>query len=168
MDFTKLRLSAPADSPNTDGIKIGSSYQIGISSSVIGTGDDCIAILSGSREIHISKLFCGPGHGISIGSLGGYDHENDVEGVYVRDSGLKGTTNGLRIKTWAKSHPLKASKIRYENIVMTDVMYPIIIDQDYCPSPPCSTQVYMSITLFVYTFVYAYRYIFSLRTNVNQ
>ncbi|KAL6143488.1 hypothetical protein ACLB2K_054183 [Fragaria x ananassa] len=127
MDFTKLRLSAPGDSPNTDGIKIGNSYRIRISRSVISTGDDCIAILAGSREIHISKIFCGPGHGISIGSLGGYGNENDVEGVYVKDSGLKGTTNGLRIKTWAKSHPLKVSKIIYDNIVMTDVMNPIIL-----------------------------------------
>ncbi|KAM5586531.1 exopolygalacturonase-like [Rosa sericea] len=147
MDFTKLRLSAPGDSPNTDGIKIGNSYRIRISRSVIGTGDDCIAILSGSREIHISKIFCGPGHGISIGSLGGYDNEYDVEGVYVKDSGLKGTTNGLRVKTWANSHPLKVSKIRYENIVMTDVTNPIIIDQNYCPSPPCNQQVTSNVQI---------------------
>nr|XP_004306136.2 PREDICTED: exopolygalacturonase-like [Fragaria vesca subsp. vesca] len=147
MDFTKLRLSAPGDSPNTDGIKIGNSYRIRISRSVISTGDDCIAILAGSREIHISKIFCGPGHGISIGSLGGYGNENDVEGVYVKDSGLKGTTNGLRIKTWAKSHPLKVSKIIYDNIVMTDVMNPIIIDQNYCPNPPCNQQVTSNVQI---------------------
>lgn len=169
MDFSKLRLSAPGDSPNTDGIKIGNSYRIRISRSVIGTGDDCIAILSGSREIHISKIFCGPGHGISIGSLGGYDNEDDVEGVFVKDSGLKGTTNGLRIKTWAHSHPLKVSNVRYENILMTDVLNPIIIDQKYCPDPPCNEQVCISLHL-IYTSllcVCAYRNILDLRINVK-
>lgn len=59
-----LRISAPSDSPNTDGIHIGDSTRISISRSEIGTGDDCISIGPGSKLVTISKVVCGPGHGI--------------------------------------------------------------------------------------------------------
>ncbi|XP_050368499.1 exopolygalacturonase-like [Argentina anserina] len=143
IDFRNIRITAPAESPNTDGIKIGNSYRIRIRHSIIQTGDDCIAILSGNRKIHISNVFCGPGHGISIGSLGGHAYtEYDVEGIFVKNSVFKNTDNGLRIKTWARDspRPLKASNIVYENINMIDVMYPIIIDQQYCPHNQCDQQ----------------------------
>ena len=146
IDFRNIRISAPGDSPNTDGIKIGNSYRIRIRHTIIQTGDDCVAILSGNRKIHISNVFCGPGHGISIGSLGGHAYtEYDVEGIYVKNSVFRNTDNGLRIKTWARdsAKPLKASNIVYEDINMIDVMYPIIIDQEYCPHNQCNQQVYI-------------------------
>nr|XP_011460012.1 PREDICTED: exopolygalacturonase-like isoform X2 [Fragaria vesca subsp. vesca] len=142
IDFRNIRISAPEDSPNTDGIKIGNSYRVRIRHTIIQTGDDCIAIVSGSRKIHISNVFCGPGHGISIGSLGGHAYtEYDVEGIFVKNSVFKKTANGLRIKTYARdSKPLKASNIVFEDINMIDVMYPIIIDQQYCPHNQCDLQ----------------------------
>lgn len=144
--FRNIRISAPEDSPNTDGIKIGNSYRIGISRSIIQTGDDCVAILSGSRQIHVTNVFCGPGHGISIGSLGGHAYpEYDVEGIYVRNSVFKGSDNGVRIKTYSRdSKPLTASNIVYEDIHMIDVKNPIIIDQQYCPSSQCNKEVNIS------------------------
>ncbi|PIA38346.1 hypothetical protein AQUCO_02800199v1 [Aquilegia coerulea] len=62
--------TAPEDSPNTDGIHIGDSSFISISHSNIGTGDDYISFGAGSNNIHVSNVTCGPGHGISVGSLG--------------------------------------------------------------------------------------------------
>ncbi|ERN16620.1 hypothetical protein AMTR_s00051p00052460, partial [Amborella trichopoda] len=59
-----LRISSPANSPNTDGIHISSSTGIKIAPSQIGTGDDCISIGPGSHYIFIKNIFCGPGHGI--------------------------------------------------------------------------------------------------------
>ncbi|EXB22635.1 putative polygalacturonase [Morus notabilis] len=59
-----LHIRAPSTSPNTDGIVISGSSQIGISESFIGTGDDCISIKSGSSYINITHVTCGPGHGI--------------------------------------------------------------------------------------------------------
>ena len=100
-------------------------------------------MISSTRNVVISEVMCGPGHGISVGSLGKHDGEQDVEDIVVKNCIFYGTTNGLRIKTWAAplSQPLKVSNIFYDNIVMKHVWDPIIIDQQYCPFSSCSTQV---------------------------
>lgn len=141
MNITNIRISAPGDSPNTDGIKIGNSDLIDITNSIIGTGDDCISMLSGSKNIYISNVVCGPGHGISIGSLGKYEKEKDVMGITVKNCTFKNTTDGVRIKTWATPSIGNAYNIYYEDIFMDGVENPIIIDQQYCPVPPCNQQV---------------------------
>lgn len=61
---SNLRIIAPETSPNTDGIDIANCKNVNIRDSVIGTGDDCIAISGGSSNIKISGIMCGPGHGI--------------------------------------------------------------------------------------------------------
>ncbi|XP_077228645.1 exopolygalacturonase-like [Tasmannia lanceolata] len=138
--ITSVKISAPEDSPNTDGIHIGDSTGVKISRSVIGTGDDCISIGPGSSNISISNVFCGPGHGISVGSLGRYPNEKDVVGLHVRNCTLTGTDNGVRIKTFEASSPSSASNFTFEDIVMNNVYNPIIIDQEYCPYASCSKE----------------------------
>lgn len=59
-----LHITAPENSPNTDGIHVSSSNMVRIARSVIGTGDDCISIGQGSTNVLINKVQCGPGHGI--------------------------------------------------------------------------------------------------------
>lgn len=89
-----LTVTAPEDSPNTDGIHITNTQNIQILNTVIGTGilnlyvlrfktikmtkhlnfckfliqfssgDDCISIESGSMNVQATKITCGPGHGI--------------------------------------------------------------------------------------------------------
>ncbi|XP_077214216.1 exopolygalacturonase-like isoform X2 [Tasmannia lanceolata] len=135
-----IKISAPEDSPNTDGIHIGGSKGVTISRSVIGTGDDCISIGPGSSNVSISNVLCGPGHGISVGSLGKYPNEKDVVGLLVRNCTLSGTTNGVRIKTFASSSPSSASNFTFQDIVMKDVYNPIIIDQEYCPYASCNQE----------------------------
>ncbi|KAL5067813.1 hypothetical protein RYX36_018700, partial [Vicia faba] len=127
-----LHMTAPEDSPNTDGIDISSSTYIVIQRSIISTGDDCVAINSGSRFINISDVLCGPGHGISVGSLGKGGSYATVEDVYVRNITFTGTTNGARIKTWAGGSGY-AKKIIYEDIKLFGVKNPVIIDQQYNP-----------------------------------
>ncbi|KAK6253175.1 hypothetical protein QUC31_014895 [Theobroma cacao] len=61
---SKIKISAPADSPNTDGIHIERSSSVHFSRSLIGTGDDCISIGQGNSQVTITSISCGPGHGI--------------------------------------------------------------------------------------------------------
>ncbi|KAI3455331.1 hypothetical protein Pfo_011994 [Paulownia fortunei] len=93
--------------------------------------DDCIAISAGSSNIDITGITCGPGHGISIGSLGsgGFDV---VENVRVRNCTLTETLTGVRIKTLQGGKGY-ARKISFEGIKFVAVDNPIQIEQFYCP-----------------------------------
>ncbi|CDY71357.1 BnaAnng37110D [Brassica napus] len=63
--INSLRITSPPSSPNTDGIHIENSNSVEIHNSVISNGDDCVSIGSGSYNIDILNLTCGPGgHGI--------------------------------------------------------------------------------------------------------
>nr|ACN85237.1 exopolygalacturonase precursor [Oryza minuta] len=136
-----VTITAPEESPNTDGIHIGDSSKINIADTIIGTGDDCISIGPGSDKINITGVTCGPGHGISIGSLGRYKDERDVMDVTVNRCVLRKTTNGLRIKSYEDAvSPVTVSKVAFENVVMDNVANPIIIDQKYCPNSICTSK----------------------------
>ncbi|KAJ9695715.1 hypothetical protein PVL29_010942 [Vitis rotundifolia] len=126
-----LTITAPEDSPNTDGIHVTDTQNIQISSSVIGTGDDCISIVSGSQNVQATGITCGPGHGISIGSLGYGNTEAHVSDITVNGATISGTENGVRIKTWPGGSG-SASNIKFQNIEMHNVENPIIINQKYC------------------------------------
>ncbi|KAL4272819.1 hypothetical protein GQ457_13G014240 [Hibiscus cannabinus] len=126
-----VNITAPADSPNTDGIHMSKTDNVIISNSRIGTGDDCVGIIHGSTNITIENIDCGPGHGISIGSLGHYDSEADVSGITVRNCSFTDTDNGARIKTYKTDSPSRAAGIIFEDLVMKHVKNPILIDQEY-------------------------------------
>ncbi|KAL3633610.1 hypothetical protein CASFOL_022372 [Castilleja foliolosa] len=133
-----VSISAPGNSPNTDGIHIGHSSDITIIDSHIATGDDCISIGDESSNVNISGIFCGPGHGISIGSLGRSAGEKDVSLVHVSNCTLSNTLNGARIKTIGpNSAALNVLTVTYQHIIMDNVHNPIVIDQNYCPSGQC-------------------------------
>ncbi|KAK3408281.1 hypothetical protein EUGRSUZ_J00557 [Eucalyptus grandis] len=139
-----LQITAPKESPNTDGIHVTDTQNITIDHCAIGTGDDCISIVSGSSNVQATDIACGPGHGISIGSLGAHMSADYVSNVVINNSRLSGTTNGVRIKTWQGGSGY-ASNIRFENLAMDNVTNPIIIDQNYCdqekPCPPQAAAV---------------------------
>ncbi|XP_047940946.1 exopolygalacturonase-like [Salvia hispanica] len=137
LTISHVRLSAPADSPNTDGIHIGSSRTITIANSIIGTGDDCVSMVSGSQNIKVNNVVCGPGHGISIGSLGRGHEREYVEDITVANCTFIASENGVRIKTWSPSSYSMASGLVFENIIMKNSKNPVLIDQYYCPSPHC-------------------------------
>ncbi|CAA6653638.1 unnamed protein product [Spirodela intermedia] len=140
VQISRLTISAPGNSPNTDGIHVSGSTDVKISDCVIRTGDDCISIVSRSHSITATNIVCGPGHGISIGSLGANGAEHTVSDVLVDTARLEGTTNGVRIKTWQGGKGY-ARNITFMNIVMDKVKNPIIIDQNYCDSSkPCNEQ----------------------------
>ncbi|KAJ0988123.1 hypothetical protein J5N97_006479 [Dioscorea zingiberensis] len=137
-----IKIIAPANSPNTDGIHIERNSGVSITQSNIGTGDDCISIGQGNSDVTLQGIKCGPGHGISVGSLGRYKNEGDVRNLVVKDCTIRGTDNGVRIKTWENSPSVSSvANMTFENIVMDRVANPIIIDQTYCPFAKCDTSV---------------------------
>ncbi|KAK4721353.1 hypothetical protein R3W88_011586 [Solanum pinnatisectum] len=138
--ITGVTVSAPEDSPNTDGIHITESTNVVLQNSKIGTGDDCVSIVNASSSIKMKRIYCGPGHGISIGSLGKDNSVGIVTGVVLDNAFLRGTTNGLRIKTWQGGSGYVRA-VRFQNVRMQNVSNPIIIDQFYCDSPKsCQNQ----------------------------
>ncbi|KAK4489084.1 hypothetical protein RD792_004878 [Penstemon davidsonii] len=135
-----LKIIAPSGSPNTDGIHIESSRGITITKSTIKTGDDCISVGPGAMNVWMEQIGCGPGHGISIGSLGSSFNEEGVENVTVANSVFTKTQNGVRIKSWAKPSGGYARNLMFRNLIMKNVGNPIIIDQNYCPDNSCPHQ----------------------------
>ncbi|CAM8999391.1 unnamed protein product [Rhodiola kirilowii] len=136
-NISGIHIEAPADSPNTDGIGISSTQDLVIENSFIGTGDDCIAVNGGVKNLTVDNVFCGPGHGISIGSLGKGGSTETVEDVTVQTCNFSHVQNGARIKTWEGGNGY-VRRITYSNITLVNARRPIIIDQYYCPNKKCN------------------------------
>ncbi|KVH98799.1 Glycoside hydrolase, family 28, partial [Cynara cardunculus var. scolymus] len=132
-----VTLIAPKESPNTDGIDISATNGVHVNGGTIQTGDDCIAINGGSSNIHIDGLFCGPGHGVSVGSLGRNGKTDIVRNVTVINTTFTATQNGARVKTVPGGSGL-ADDITFSNITMVAVENPIILTQFYCPHKQCN------------------------------
>ncbi|KAL5222093.1 hypothetical protein ABZP36_026806 [Zizania latifolia] len=136
---SELAISSPALSPNTDGIHVENTQDVLITNTVVSNGDDCVSIGAGTLNVHIENVTCGPGHGISIGSLGKAGSRACVANVTVRNSVIRHSDNGLRIKTWQGGSG-SVSGVAFENVRMDAVRNPIIIDQYYCLSKSCENE----------------------------
>ncbi|KAG8045295.1 hypothetical protein GUJ93_ZPchr0008g12607 [Zizania palustris] len=134
-----LAISSPALSPNTDGIHVENTQDVLITNTVVSNGDDCVSIGAGTLNVHIENVTCGPGHGISIGSLGKAGSRACVANVTVRNSVIRHSDNGLRIKTWQGGSG-SVSGVAFDNVRMDAVRNPIIIDQYYCLSKSCENE----------------------------
>ncbi|GER30656.1 pectin lyase-like superfamily protein [Striga asiatica] len=143
-----LYINSPATSPNTDGIHVENCNDVKIYNSIIANGDDCVSIGTGSYNVDIRNITCGPSHGISIGSLGTKNTRACVSNITVSDSVIILSDNGVRIKTWQGGFG-SVSRVAFANIRMDRVRNPIIIDQYYCENskgkcPNQSSAVYIS------------------------
>ncbi|XP_022927860.1 polygalacturonase-like [Cucurbita moschata] len=128
-----VKAIAPDQSPHTDGIHVQISSDVTITDSTLQTGDDCVSIGPGTYNLFMTNLKCGPGHGISIGSLGKDFNEDGVQNITLKNSIFTRSDNGIRIKTWARPSKGFVRNILFDNIIMNNVKNPIIIDQNYCP-----------------------------------
>ncbi|EPS69177.1 hypothetical protein M569_05590 [Genlisea aurea] len=101
------------------------------------TGDDCISIGPGCSDVDIESITCGPSHGISIGV---HNSHACVSNITVRNTLIKSSDNGLRIKTW-QGGTGSVSGITFENIQMENVRRnSVIIDQYYCLTKGCRNE----------------------------
>ncbi|KAG6402817.1 hypothetical protein SASPL_135030 [Salvia splendens] len=136
--FKRFTINAPDESPNTDGIHIAQSNRIKVIDSIIKTGDDCISMGDDLTDVLIKNVQCGPGHGISIGSLGKSVEEKYVKGIIVQGCTFTNTQNGIRIKTWPSAPAtLTISDLHFINLTMVNAGNPIVFDQKYCPWNQC-------------------------------
>ncbi|KAG8498517.1 hypothetical protein CXB51_004915 [Gossypium anomalum] len=134
-----ITVSSPGDSPNTDGIHLQNSNDVLIHSSDLACGDDCVSIQTGCSNVYIHNVNCGPGHGISIGSLGRDNTKACVSNITVRDIVMHNTMNGVRIKTWQGGSG-SVQGVLFSNIQVSEVQLPIVIDQFYCDKRKCSNE----------------------------
>jgi polygalacturonase len=120
-----IRVVAPSDSPNTDAMDPG-GQRIVIRNCEIDSGDDNVAIQSGTHDVLIEDLTCLHGHGISIGS----GTRTGVSHVIVRRCTFDGTDNGLRIKSF-RGNGGEVHDIVYSDITMKNVRRPFDINMRY-------------------------------------
>ncbi|OMO80154.1 Glycoside hydrolase, family 28 [Corchorus olitorius] len=137
--INNITISSPESSPNTDGIHLQNTRDVEIQHSNIGCGDDCVSIQTGCSNVHIHHINCGPGHGISLGSLGKDKTVACVSDIVVEKISLLNTMAGVRIKTW-QGGVGSVKNVSFSNIQVSDVKVPIIIDQYYCDKSVCKNQ----------------------------
>jgi polygalacturonase len=132
----KVRLLAPANSPNTDAIDPFSSTQVRIDHVFADVGDDNVAIKSGpanspgpdepSRDIVITDCTFLHGHGLSIGS----ELAGGVEDIHAERIHFKGTDNGIRIKS-NRDRGNNVGPITIRDVDMVDVKNALIVSEFY-------------------------------------
>lgn len=104
-----LFISAPFDSPNTDGFNPESCRDVTITGVRFSVGDDCIAVkagkrgpngeddhLSETRGVRVSHCLMERGHG---GLVIGSEMSGGVHDVSIENCAMVGTDRGLRLKT---------------------------------------------------------------------
>lgn len=141
----KISISAPSDSPNTDGIDVWSSHDVSITNSTIDCGDDDLAIDSSTsngaaHDIALSSSTILHGHGLSIGSYTG----GGVYNINIHDNTLTGTSTGVRIKS-ARDRGGEVHAVTYSHLTMTGVSTPISI-LSYYPSVPADGDPAQAVT----------------------
>ncbi|KAK9067295.1 hypothetical protein SSX86_014621 [Deinandra increscens subsp. villosa] len=134
-----ITVSSPGDSPNTDGIHLQNSQDVTIHTTKLACGDDCVSIQTGCSGIKIENVDCGPGHGISIGSLGKDNSRACVSNITVQNTKIHDTMTGVRIKTWQGGSG-SVQGVTFSNIQVSNVETPIIIDQYYCDGGKCQNK----------------------------
>ncbi|KAL6620619.1 hypothetical protein ACP70R_035758 [Stipagrostis hirtigluma subsp. patula] len=123
-----LRVTSPEHSVNTNGVHLVDSYNVHVMDNLLSTGDDCVSIVGNCTDVRLRALSCGPGHGISIGTLGVNNAVDYVEKIKVDTLFISNAENGVRIRTTQNGGGF-ARKVKFGSIVMRNVTNPIIIDQ---------------------------------------
>ena len=125
-----IRIDAPGNSPNTDGIDPSGSTNVTITRSYVRNGDDNVAIKAphGQPATHmtISHNHFYEGHGMSIGS----GTEGGVSGIRVTDLTIDHQKSGIHIK----SNPGRGglvTDIVYDDVCIRNTTTPINLESTY-------------------------------------
>ena len=145
-----IRIIAPSNSPNTDGIDPGISHKVLITNCYIDNGDDNIAFspsssdagwTAASTNITIKNNTFMHGHGVSIGSY----TQGGVDSMLVDSCTFTNTDNGIRIKS-QRGRGGNIHGITYSNLTMTNVRYPIYFTAFYSGIPAQNVDTLFPIT----------------------
>ncbi len=142
--FLDMKLISPKDSPNTDGCDPESCTNVDIIGVYFSVGDDCIAIKSGkiymgrkykkpSSNFNIRNCSMNFGHGaVVLGS----EMSGGIKDINVTRCLFNQTDRGLRIKTRrGRGKDAIIDGITFENIIMNEVLTPLVINMYYFCDP---------------------------------
>jgi polygalacturonase len=129
-----VKIYAPPDSPNTDGIDPSGSQNITIANSYISDGDDMIAMKAGNGHVANVSIYNNhlySGHGITVGS----ETNAGLNNMYVHDNAIDNGFGGssvdsLRIKS-DTSRGGEVYDVLYKNICINHGGDTIVIDPYY-------------------------------------
>lgn len=149
LKFIDLKLINPKNSPNTDGCDPESCDNVDIIGVYFSVGDDCIAIKAGkiymgrkhklpSSNFNIRNCSMNFGHGaIVLGS----EMSGGIKNITVSQCLFNQTDRGLRIKTRrGRGKDAVIDGITFENIKMTDVLTPLVVNMFYYCDPDGHTE----------------------------
>ncbi|QLA66438.1 glycoside hydrolase [Enterobacter pasteurii] len=125
--------------PSTDGIDIDSCEQVRVERCIVSCNDDNICIKSGrgreaaqnaraARDIVIRGCTLNKGSGIALGS----ETSGGIERVLIENNAFNGTGVGFRIKS-ARNRGGFIRDITVQNLQLTDVRFPVLIQLNWFP-----------------------------------
>ena len=153
LKFLNINVTAPADSPNTDGFDPESCEHMLLAGAHFSLGDDCIAIKAGklymgatyktpTSDLEVSHCLMENGHG---GLTCGSEMAGGVNKVYLHDCLMRNTDRGLRIKTRrGRGEQGVIDDILFENVVMERVGTPYVVNCLYFCDPDGKTEYVQS------------------------
>ncbi len=144
LGFYDIAVEAPADSPNTDGCNPESCDDVKILGVRFSVGDDAVAIKSG--KLYMGAKYKTPASRYSIrnclmerahgGVVIGSEIGGGVRELSVRQCFFSHTDRGLRVKTRrGRGKDSTVDGIIFENIVMENVLTPLVINMYYDRDP---------------------------------
>jgi polygalacturonase len=134
---------------NTDGFDPGQSTNVLLAYSYISTGDDNVAVKSGSgasKNLMFAHNHFYYGHGMSIGS----ETNGSLSNLVVTDLAVDGNDspngNGLRIKS-DSSRGGSVDAVTYSQVCMKNVRRPLVFDSFYSTSTGTLYPSFTNITI---------------------
>ncbi len=142
--FADLKISAPANSPNTDGFDPESCKHVVMTGVHFSVGDDCIAVKSGKiymgqkyhtpcEDVDISHCLMERGHG---GLTTGSECAGGIIDVRVRYCVMLDTDRGLRVKNRrGRGENAVTDRILFDHVDMQRVGAPFVVNCLYFCDP---------------------------------